>query len=71
MPKTVTPKKTRDMNKFSQAVAKIADAATAYRDYRIKHIEYTSQCDSAIQASGWSPEDFQKEIEIRRRNLNV
>ena len=61
----------RNMDKFSQAVNKIASASASYRDSQIKHIDYASQCDAAIEASGWLPEDFHKEIQERRHKLGI
>lgn len=55
---------------FRDALRKMSQISLLYQQGGIKHMDYASKIDATIDASGWSREDFQTEVERRRKNLD-
>jgi hypothetical protein len=57
------------VERFNDALQKMASVSIGYRDGRVKHVQFSEQMDALITASGWSAGEFYKEIDRRRSNL--
>jgi ribosome-binding protein aMBF1 (putative translation factor) len=55
---------------FRDALRKMSQISLSYQQGQIKHMAYAEKIDATIEASGWSREDFQAEVERRRKSLD-
>lgn len=56
--------------RFNDALQKMSQVSLAYQQGQIKHMAYAEKIDALIDASTWSREDFQAEVERRRKSLD-
>jgi hypothetical protein len=60
----------RHSERFRDALQKMSQVSLAYQQSQIKHMDYAQKIDAIIDASGWSREAFQAEVDRRKKNLS-
>jgi hypothetical protein len=70
MTKKEEEKKEKHLAHFRDALQKMSMVSLSFQQGKIKYVAYSEQTDALIDASGWSREDFQQEVENRRKKLN-
>lgn len=58
------------LERFRDALQKMSQIALSYQQGQTKHMAYCEKMDATIDASGWTREDFQAEVDRRKKNLN-
>ena len=58
-----------DINRFEEAIQKMANISLQYVKGTIKYVPYSEQMDALMDASGWTKDQFQKEIDRRKDNF--
>jgi len=58
-----------EIDRFNDALNKMSTITIQYRDSQLSHKDYAIKMDAIIGASGWSQEDFYKEIDRRKQQI--
>lgn len=59
----------KKIDRFNDAMHKMSQVSLAYQQGRLKHMAYAEQIDALIDASSWTREAFQMEVERRHKQL--
>lgn len=59
----------KHQERFNDALSKLSQVSLAYQSGKLKHFDFANQMDALIDASGWTKQAFQEEVERRQQKL--